>query len=33
MSMAERLTAEEWSRRPRWSRIAENTARLVDSVL
>ena len=33
MAMAERLTAEEWSKRPLWSNIFQNTARLVDSVL
>jgi cardiolipin synthase len=33
MAMADRLTAEEWSQRPRWSGILQNTARLVDSVL
>jgi hypothetical protein len=33
MAMADRLTAEEWAQRPRWSGIWQNTARLVDSVL
>ena len=33
MAMADRLTAEEWAQRPRWSGILQNTARLVDSVL
>jgi cardiolipin synthase len=33
MAMADRLTAEEWAKRPLWSNILQNTARLVDSVL
>lgn len=33
MAMSDRLTAEEWAKRPRWSNILQNTARLVDSVL
>jgi len=30
---ADLLTAQEWSRRPRWQRIAQNVARLLDAVL
>ena len=33
MAMADRLTAEGWAKRPPWSKILQNTARLLDSVL
>ena len=33
IAMAQRLTADEWSKRPIWSNVLQNTARLVDSVL